>query len=500
MPLYVYSQFLADESGKVFWGTRGSGLLFVRNHPTLGFQVLLVKRSPHVEQPGTFGVSGGAVEEGEDEFESAVRETQEEIGSVPPCHKINEYVWRNPGGSFTFKTFIMEVEDMNWMPKAFNWEVTGAKWVTTKQMNSINLHPGFRDLVDAGGIKNPDEGSQEDLPLTELKTVAGSSWLSKVAVYNPVVWQDWPYRKGTGDDPREQDTPPIRTANGDFILFHGTSLKRAKQIADERMIRPDNWGTAGVNTTASNAGTYAAMKASKEKDRSAVLRLVVDKSWLMQQEITREVGGNGRDSWLISGEIPSAAIKQISIERISGDADWKTDHPDLVEQYGPKEASAVQPPKVIIMSFFPGYMKVLIGDKVYEYEAQENDKNKIENSIRNNARNQALRYLSKLKVISRPSMQVKASATGDCFRMAARWAMLNDADLVHGLVTNGEGRTFDHAWCEKDGNVIDLTTLGENKPMEKQKWYSIVNAVPKERYKHNEIARLMIKNKNWGPW
>jgi len=244
MPLSVYSQFIADESGRVFWGKKASGLLFVRNHPTLGFQVLLVKRSPHVEQPGTFGVAGGAVEEGEDEFESAVRETQEEIGGMPPCHKVGEYVWRNPGGSFTFKTFVMETEDLNWIPKAFNWEVTGAKWVSMKQMGKMNLHPGLRDMVDAGAVQGPEK-SKEDLKIDKKTPEEQSSWLSRV------------------------------------------------------------------------------------------------------------------------------------------------------------EASADRPPRVIVMSFFPGYLKVMIGDKVYEYQAQESDKNMVESYIRKGARNRAIRHLKKLKLIGK---------------------------------------------------------------------------------------------------
>ena len=77
--------FVEDESGRTFWGSQGAGCLFVRNHPEDGRQLLVVLRSSGVEEPNTWGTTGGAVPNGEtDLFSSALRETAEEVGSVPP--------------------------------------------------------------------------------------------------------------------------------------------------------------------------------------------------------------------------------------------------------------------------------------------------------------------------------------------------------------------------------------------------------------------------------
>lgn len=160
-------------------------------------------------------------------------------------------------------------------------------------------------------------------------------------------WEGWPGRQGTGDDPRDADTHPERTSNGDYVFYHGTDLNTATKIIKERRIGPDNWGKAGINTTSSNAQQYASMKASATRSPSTVVRLVVDRQWFQQQEVTREVGGNGRDSWLISGgEIPPQAIKDIHIYKIRGDVNWQTDYPEY-QRYATQSNTAQSAPNEI---------------------------------------------------------------------------------------------------------------------------------------------------------
>lgn len=142
-------------------------------------------------------------------------------------------------------------------------------------------------------------------------------------------WDNWPSRKGTGDDPHDTDAPPERTPNGDYVFYHGTDLNNATKILSERRIGLDNWGLAGINTTISNAQTYASIKGSSTKSPSTVLKIIVDKNWFQQQQVTREVGGNGKDSWLIQGEIPPSAIKSINIQRVRGDENWQSEYPNI---------------------------------------------------------------------------------------------------------------------------------------------------------------------------
>ena len=151
--------FVEDESGRTFWGSQGAGCLFVRNHPEEGWQLLAVLRSApfwderteswqSVEEPNTWGTTGGAVPKGAtDLLSSALRETAEEVGSVPPHRPVTSYVWRAPWGSFTYTTFILECTDPNWTPTDFIWEAADAKWVTLEDARSLPLHFGLADLL-----------------------------------------------------------------------------------------------------------------------------------------------------------------------------------------------------------------------------------------------------------------------------------------------------------------------------------------------------------------
>jgi len=95
----------------------------------------------------------------------------------------------------------------------------------------------------------------------------------------------------------------------------------------------------------------------------------------------------------------------------------------------------------------------------------------------------------------------KTCALGECFKDALWWASKNDAELVHGMVTNAEGRRFPHAWAEMGDKVIDVTTLGPDNPMDKERWYQLLDAEETARYPdaHKAMA-LGIRQGHWGPW
>lgn len=154
-----------DESGERFWGSRGAGMLFVRNHPTLGWQMLLCKRVGWSQQGGTWSGTGGAIHPSEDPYEGAVRETKEELGFIPPHWIVNSYTWKAPGGSFTYTTFICQIDDMNWEPHGHvSDEVDAAYWVSLDKAIQMPLHSGFADMVEElgqsiYGKQKPQEGN-----------------------------------------------------------------------------------------------------------------------------------------------------------------------------------------------------------------------------------------------------------------------------------------------------------------------------------------------------
>lgn len=157
------SNFL-NKIASIYYGKAGAGILLVcKDDETC----LLLKRSRYVEQPGTWGISGGAIskeeyfydskkesgEEGlvKDDFLSgALRETNEELFSnggfdINSVNKnlIGETEFKD--GSFTYKTFIFEI-DLDTKREItknikLNWENDSAKWFGTGSLPS-NLHFG----------------------------------------------------------------------------------------------------------------------------------------------------------------------------------------------------------------------------------------------------------------------------------------------------------------------------------------------------------------------
>lgn len=161
-------QTFEDVDGEVYWGRRGSGILFVRNHPEAGWQLLVTLRSHLVDfEQETWGVPGGAVPEDDDSFESAVRETQEEIGSFPSQYRvIDEYVWQAPNGTFTYTTYVVEVLDLSWEEYTLNWEVSDAQWVSMDSAHQLELHPGFSEMLTSMGGQIFGDRNQQDNPRT----------------------------------------------------------------------------------------------------------------------------------------------------------------------------------------------------------------------------------------------------------------------------------------------------------------------------------------------
>lgn len=110
----------------------GAGMLF-----KVGDRVLLLERSAAVIDPMQWGIPGGAIEEGEDKKEAAIRETREELGTLPPRYKITGiHTYKTEG--FTFYTFIAEVGEgiaSKWHPR-LNWENTTYRWMDARQVKS----------------------------------------------------------------------------------------------------------------------------------------------------------------------------------------------------------------------------------------------------------------------------------------------------------------------------------------------------------------------------
>lgn len=119
-----------------YWGRQGAGLLLFS-----GDKVLLTLRSSEVNEPGTWGVPGGAVHEGESPYDGALREAEEELGPIPPHVVFGEVVFQD--GEFRYTTILARMKKKDaktWRP-TLNWENDDAKWFPVDRLPD-DLHFG----------------------------------------------------------------------------------------------------------------------------------------------------------------------------------------------------------------------------------------------------------------------------------------------------------------------------------------------------------------------
>lgn len=123
---------------------KAAGILFVCLEDDT---VFLQKRSKKVDHPGFYATPGGGVEKGEDFWEAAVREIEEELGSMPKIKQVLDT--KVSDGKVYYVTFICEMaleEKKKWEPK-INHESDEAKWFSAHKLPSPLL-PEFKKALD----------------------------------------------------------------------------------------------------------------------------------------------------------------------------------------------------------------------------------------------------------------------------------------------------------------------------------------------------------------
>ena len=134
-------------SGHLHWGARGGAGLLLRCAPERGKVLyLLVQRSRWVDHGGTWGIPGGALHEGETAESGARREAGEEIWPVPR-YRISGVETQDCGGGWQFTIVCAEVESPRTVYAARETDATGG--FPLDEMELLNLHPGFREWVEA---------------------------------------------------------------------------------------------------------------------------------------------------------------------------------------------------------------------------------------------------------------------------------------------------------------------------------------------------------------
>lgn len=117
---------------------KGAGIFFVCTEDNTA---LLIRRSPEVSEPGTWGIAGGNAEEGESATKTALRETLEELGSLPRGRVVETL--ENAGAGWKFTVFVADIpwkQKKLWSAKIkLNYESDQFKWFRLNKLPP-NLH------------------------------------------------------------------------------------------------------------------------------------------------------------------------------------------------------------------------------------------------------------------------------------------------------------------------------------------------------------------------
>lgn len=123
--------------GNKYWGKKGAGIFFTDGH-----RVLLLKRSEKGDQEDTWGLPGGKAEYGESAIANAIREAEEECGTVKGKRFDS---LESQDGHHHWTTFFFKVD------KPFECKISDEhkdwKWVRFDELDKYDLHPKLEDQI-----------------------------------------------------------------------------------------------------------------------------------------------------------------------------------------------------------------------------------------------------------------------------------------------------------------------------------------------------------------
>ena len=123
--------------GHRHWGIYGAAGLLLWH----GDRVLLQHRALWSHHGGTWGVLGGARNQGETAAQAAAREAAEEAGVGSDCYEVvGEHV--DDHGGWTYTTVVGRAVTAFRAPR-LTPESLAVDWVHVERMHDLPLHPGF---------------------------------------------------------------------------------------------------------------------------------------------------------------------------------------------------------------------------------------------------------------------------------------------------------------------------------------------------------------------
>ena len=146
-----------------FWGRQGAGCIFLALDTG---RLCIAHRSRAVEQPGTWGTWGGAIDSFESPETAVRREVREESGYNGKLNLVPLYIFSHPSG-FKYYNYLAVIQT-EFTPE-MDWETQGFTWCYLDNLPSP-LHQGLVSLLsDAASLKiikqyskRPDEELKEE--------------------------------------------------------------------------------------------------------------------------------------------------------------------------------------------------------------------------------------------------------------------------------------------------------------------------------------------------
>lgn len=149
MPKIGY-EWVRNSDGQMRWGPEGAAGMLLHHPPTNTY--LLTHRSPEVHMGDTWGIPGGAIDPGEDPYQAALRETQEELGQIPQ-HQVTGIHKAAPVPDWAYHTVMADVPEQFEPDYSGQWETQDHGWFTPEEMQQLPLHPGFEAEWKSGALQ-----------------------------------------------------------------------------------------------------------------------------------------------------------------------------------------------------------------------------------------------------------------------------------------------------------------------------------------------------------
>ena len=126
------------------------GVIFENEHE----QILVLRRHPQDPEGATWGLVGGKVDAGEDKIQTAVRETQEEIGhTIDPVQLqfLKTYHWDRDDLDITFEVFKLKTLTSDVTLELEENESTEYMWAKPLELHKrpdlmVGLYPILEDF------------------------------------------------------------------------------------------------------------------------------------------------------------------------------------------------------------------------------------------------------------------------------------------------------------------------------------------------------------------